>query len=292
MVKRSADRRNEYYCSKCKSSPFLENNTIRDSMFQKMQKLVENTVKSFEEKVRSEVQRVEKAVEKNSLDIFELIGRIERAEAEIQDLKKTNIAFTQRLINTDNQLQSCKSRTLPDRNHSLSITIHNIPHEKNENLNEVATKIMTALDVPVEAGHISSCRRVKPSNSTQNSTTKAPMIVMTFISPYYRNLVWKKYISNKSLTVKDVLPQISIDSRVYINLMLSPEKNQIKNETMRFLINPGLAAKFWIHKGTIHVIKSGGQNENPVPLLKLDDVKSLAKSWKATTNGNHEESEA
>jgi hypothetical protein len=32
-----------------------------------------------------------------------------------------------------------------------------------------------------------------------------------------------------------------------MNLMLSPEKNQIKNETMRRLIRPGLANRFWIY---------------------------------------------
>jgi hypothetical protein len=105
------------------------------------------------------------------------------------------------------------------------------------------------------------------------------MIIMTFISPFYRDLVWRKYIAEKSLSVKDVLPNLAVDSRVYVNLMLNPMKNRIKNEVMRLLINPGLASKYWIHKGTIKVINSRETNGNPVAISKLEDVKVLADEW-------------
>jgi hypothetical protein len=61
--------------------------------------------------------------------------------------------------------------------------------------------------------------------------------------------------------------------------MLSPEKNQIKNETMHRLIRPGLAQRFWIYNGKIHVKNAKNPEENPVVLSKLDDVKALAEKW-------------
>jgi hypothetical protein len=118
----------------------------------------------------------------------------------------------------------------------MSITLHNIPQTKDENLMGIAMSGMSALDVQVEAGHIANCRRIRHANQTANQSNKAPMIIMTFISPFYRNLVWRKYIAEKSLTVKDVLPNLAVDSRVYVNLMLNPMKNRIKNEVMRLLI--------------------------------------------------------
>jgi hypothetical protein len=72
---------------------------------------------------------------------------------------------------------------------------------------------------------------------------------------------------------------MEIDSRVYINLMLSPNQNQVKNEVARLLISTGLAEKFWIRKGKVHVIKSKNSNEDPVPLSTIAEVKDLAEKW-------------
>jgi hypothetical protein len=180
---------------------------------------------------------------------------------------------------TDSNLQNLKSQKPQDHDtgFSLSVTVHNIPKLPNENLQDVASKIMDGLGVPVEPGHIAHCRRIKPTNQQHN--TNAPMIIIKFVSTYHKDLVWKKYIADKCLTVKDIFPDLNVDSRVYINLMLSPNKNRIKNEVMRRLIKPGLAQKLWINKGTIHVTNAKKPGESPVPVYSTDDIQALAESW-------------
>jgi FtsZ-binding cell division protein ZapB len=279
MVKKSADKRYDYYCETCKSCPFLQNKTIQDPIFRKMQQIVEDTVKSVEATIKSDLKCMESKIAKNEAEIEKLLDSIQKIEVELNDLKTTNTAFTQRLVNTDNNVHQLRSQTprSHDNSYVLSLTAHNVPQLPNENLHDVVSKVMTGLGVPVEPGHIETCRRVKSSNQHQNSN--APMIIIKFVSTYHKDLVWKKYIADKSLCVKDVFPQLNVDSRIYMNLMLSPEKNQIKNEIMRRLIRPGLANRFWIYNGKIHVKNAKKSDENPVVLSKLDDVRALAELW-------------
>jgi hypothetical protein len=128
--------------------------------------------------------------------------------------------------------------------------------------------------------NLETSRAAIESNLQTSNKTTAPMIIVTFVSTYYRDLVWRKYITEKSLTVKNVFPQLDIDARVYINLMLSPHKNKIKNEVIRRLVTPGLAAKFWIKKGSIFVARSSNPNERPVQLANVPDVITCADAWK------------
>jgi hypothetical protein len=275
MVKKSADRRNEFFCKECKSCPFLENQAIKEPTYKKMQQIMEEAVKTIEAGYKSELNHVDEKVEKNTSVISELIERLQKAEDEIREMKKTNQAFTQRLVNTDSQIHVLKTQKFSNHTNPLSNTVHNVPQLENENVSEVAAQIMSGLGVAVDPGHIASCRRVK----SNNASNKAPMIVMTFVSSFYRNLVWTKYISEKSLSIRDIFPQMEIDSRVYINLMLSPNQNQVKNEVARLLISTGLPEKFWIRKGKVHVIKSKNSNEDPVPLSTIAEVKDLAEKW-------------
>ncbi len=225
---------------------------------------------------------MESSITKHTKDISDLFECIQRIEGELNDLKKTNTAFTQRLVSTDSEVQSLKSQKSQDhdKSYSMSLTVHNVPKLPNENLIDVVSKLMVGLGVPVDPGQIANCRRVNSSNQPQSSNS--PMIIIKFVSIYHKNLVWRRYIADKSLTVKDVFPHLDIDSRIYMNLMLSPDKNQIKNEVMRRLIHPGLAKKFWIHKGKIHVTDP---EEKPVVIAKIEDVKHLAESW--ATSGSH-----
>jgi hypothetical protein len=281
MIKKSADKSVDFYCENCKSCPFLQNKTIREPIYKRMQDLLMETTQSFEARIKDEVKRVEANITKNSRDVSDLLVRLEKCESEIQNLRKTNTAFTQRLVNTDSAVQNLKSshqQQQPNHNHSMSVTIHNVPLLENENLMQVAANVMTGLNVAVEPGHIASCRRVKSQNQSGKST--APMIIVTFISTFYRELVWKKYITEKKLSVKDVFPHLDVDSRVYINLMLSPSKNKIKNEAVRRLLSTGLAEKLWINKGSIYVVRSNIANPDPIQLSNVDEVISTADAWK------------
>jgi hypothetical protein len=279
MVKKSADKRYDYYCVTCKSCPFLQNKAVQDPIYRKMQQIVEDTVKSVEAAVKSDLKQMESKIAKNEVEIGKLLDCIKKMEVELNGLRKTNTAFTQRLVNTDNSVQQLRTQKpgSHDNSHQLSLTAHNVPQLPNENLHDVVSRIMTGLDVPVESGQIETYRRVKSSNQHHNSN--APMIIIKFVSTYHKDLVWRKYIADKSLCVKDVFPQLNVDSRIYMNLMLSPEKNQIKNETMRRLIRPGLANRFWIYNGKIHVQNAKNPDENPVVLSKLEDVGALAETW-------------
>jgi hypothetical protein len=142
-------------------------------LYLKIQQIEEDTVKSIEAGIKSDLKRVENIATKNAVDISALIERIQNMESELDELKKTNTAFTQRLVDTDSNLQNLKSQKAQDHDIGLSVTVHNVPKLPNESLQDVASKIMAGLGVPVEPGHIAHCRRIKPN---QQHNSNAPMI--------------------------------------------------------------------------------------------------------------------
>jgi hypothetical protein len=151
-----------------------------------------------------------------------------------------------------------------------------VPLSEGENMHEVVIKICEALHVNVTKSDLDECI---PKTQSHN---QGQMIIATFNKIRICNEVWKAYIKNRNLTIRDIYPESEVDSRVYISQGLTRYQIRLKNSVMRNLITTKKAVKCDIKQGRILVFRSN--NSAAIEVSCEDDIQRLSDEWSPVRN--------
>jgi hypothetical protein len=149
---------------------------------------------------------------------------IDRCNATINCLQTENSQLQAQIVKLNSRLAGIEKMS-----RNCNIEIQAVPEHRNENVSALLKRLCEIVKVPLEDGHINSCRRVAKQNKASNRPRN---IVVTFTTPRIRDLVLSasyKYIkahNNRGLTSSDL--GIAGDvCRVYVAEHLSPEQKTL-----------------------------------------------------------------
>lgn len=191
----------------------------------------------------------------------DFLEKLKKTEEENITLKKTNTLLNNRLtaLETDYYTQQ-------QRKYNNFITIHGIPKEHNENINEIIVSTIKIIDTRITADNIISARRMNVNN-VQNI---APIIIAE-ITNEMKESVKIKYKQNGPIMLSQILnnkPNTD-HKKVFINDYLCNYMKQLYDQTKQ--LKAKLNIKFvWTKNGTILARK----NEDS-PVMKIKNHQDL-----------------
>lgn len=263
-IKKSKNRGFQYLCDSCKS-PKTPPKTVGCSVSE-MTEVMSRLLKEQTDEIISNFQEIQKQKFKEVDDKFA------DHELRIDALEKKVHPTTQEVSAVDGKYRK-------------SLMIHNVPvmirnGAGKEEIYSTIMNISSSLNVELNMCDIGECYRLKQNKPARNNI---PPIVVQFNSAYHRDSVWNNYMKFKNLKLSDAFTMTEVDSRIYINPLLSPDQYKIKNAILRYLIRPNLALQYWYKSKSYHVQKD--KNSAPFPVKSFEEILSLADEWKHDMSG-------
>ncbi|XP_022819316.1 uncharacterized protein LOC111362541 [Spodoptera litura] len=251
--KMGSDRRAQWKCLACKSSPVPlspQPSASLDTVLSEIRELRQQlsslpTLVSSIKSIKEELIELKKSFEFSSgrLDDFDArLVELEVKASEFDNLRDTVSSLQAEVVSTRSDFCSFDHRTRLN-----NVEIKGVPVKKNENLFSVLDAISSKINYNCPKTQINYISRVPIHNS------KEKLVIVSFLNRYIKDDFIAAARANKELSTKDIGVQ-GPPHRIYVNDHLSIEYKKLLNRAKT-------AAKekqyefVWVKHGKIHVRK-------------------------------------
>lgn len=262
-----------WLCANCNDEPFA----AAPSSCCSEEKIVNAIRDLFSQKILDVDMKCDKINQK--LDIF--IAETESCKKTTEDsisVVNNDVERLKSIIDADRNIIDNMSFTLLNlqRNARLNnLILDALPeHLETKNLHDIIVKIGASLNYPMQLTNIESCYRLKTSKG------KLPSILVKFTSKSLRDGFYSAYLKHGNLKLSDILPDLNIPSRLYLNEHLTPYDQYLMNAGTKLRYKKVISACF-SRNGNVYFRK---EINGKMFLLNKDILAELEAEDRSTIN--------
>lgn len=252
---------------------FERQNELVDKRFEHQEKLMRTLFEEFESRILNEF---EKRIDELKRDVLYLNERVTKLETVVDDITSLKT-----------EVQKLKTQMQRQENSKVSsdLRINGIPHNANENLNDIFKSICDLVKIPTPA--VKCIYRLQNHNNKHNAYSPEAVIIAKLLSPYDKNFVLKSIASfRKNNKSPLLLGQIGIninepdksensnnsDRPFYVNENLTTQNHKILQASIKLKRDKKLVAAFAL-RGLVYIRRNG--DDELVRIDNLDELQNL-----------------